>query len=183
MADIYPDWFFLPNAATLRFPFAVTNQTGSTVYVKTIVTGLNGGALPAGWTDTPKQHGSLAHGSTLYAYHEASRSKPTFTNGVYDEQIELRIQFYSDASYSTLVLTLVEQLNISNYDSSLVDWTLHDSDDFEIDNEGLSIPSLGITPKTLCEVFARPARNTFQFPLSGSLKSGYAAPRSMSACG
>lgn len=136
MADVYPDWFFLPNPATLRFPFAVSNQTGSTVYVKTILTGLGGGALPSGWTDTPKQHGSLAHGSTLYAYHQASRSTPTFTGGVYDEQIELRIQFYSDALYTTLVLTLVEQLNVYNYNSSLADWTLHDSDDFEIDSEG-----------------------------------------------
>jgi len=136
MADVYPDWFFLPNPATLRFPFAVTNQTGRTVYVKTILTGLGAGALPSGWTDTPKQHGSLAHGSTLYAYHQASRSTPTFTGGVYDEQIELRIQFYSDALYTTLVLTLVEQLNVYNYNSSLADWTLHDSDDFEIDNEG-----------------------------------------------
>lgn len=141
MANIYPDWFFLPSSATMRFPFAVTNQSGNVVYVKTILSGQNGGNLPSGWTDTPKQHGALNHGSTLYGYHEASRTIPTFTAGVYDEVLELRIQFFSDSTYTTLVLTLVEQLNVSNYKSDDAAWMLYDSDDFEVDVEGWGLSS------------------------------------------
>lgn len=136
MVDVYPDWKFLPNPATLRFPFAVTNQTGSAVYVKSWLTGLGGGSLPTGWTDTEKTYGSLANGSTLYNYHEATRTTPAFVNGVYDESIELRIGFYSDANYTTLVLLFVEQINIHHYKSDDPAWTLVDEDTFEIESEG-----------------------------------------------
>lgn len=135
MVDVYPDWKFLPNPATLRFPFAVTNQTGSAVYVKSYLTGLGGGSLPAGWTDTEKRYGSLADGSTLYNYHEATRTVPTFSDGVYDESIELRIGFYSDPDYTDIVLLFVEQLNIHHYKSDDPAWTLVDEDTFEIDSE------------------------------------------------
>lgn len=141
MADAMADWFFLPSPATLRFPFAFTNQQGATRYVQTKLTGANGGNLPSGWTDTVKQHGSLAHGATLYAYHQAARTVPTFTSGEYSETIELRIELYTDSGYNTLDKVLVEPLNYIHYKSDDSAFTLVDEDTFEIDPENWSTSS------------------------------------------
>lgn len=136
MADMMLDWFFLPaTAATVRMPFAFTNQTGQTVYVQTAHTGVGGGGLPIGWSDTVKNHGSLAHGSTLYAYHQSTRNIPTLTDGEATETTELRIKLYTDAGYTNLLTTLFETLNWVHYKSNDAAFTLVDANDFEVDNE------------------------------------------------
>lgn len=135
MAVLYPDWFFLPLTATIRIPFAYTNQSGQTIYLQTNLTGPNGGSLPVGWTDTVKQHGSITHGSTLYGYHQATRTMPTFFAGEYTEDLELHFKRFLDSGYSSLQGEDVEPLNFKHYKSDDPAWILVDADDFEVDNE------------------------------------------------
>lgn len=144
MAQLYIDWVYMPaTAATLRIPFACTNMTGSTVYVRTRHTGVGNTALPAGYAaDTPRQHGALANGSTLYAHHVATRDAPVFSAGEYNENTELHVEFYSDSLYSNKILEMVELLQWWHVKSDDPAWTVEAIDDFEIGYDGwyYSIP-------------------------------------------
>ena len=133
--DAYIDWIYLPDPAVIRLPFALTNQQGGDRYVQTRL--LN---PPAGWTDTPNQHGSVANGATLRTNHVTQRAKPTFTAGEYNETITLLVQLYRDANYTDLDLELSVEYNLHHFASNDPAWTLLDFDDFEVDNELWKIP-------------------------------------------
>ena len=128
--DAYLDWIYLPDPATIRLPFNLTNQQGGDRYVQTQLS-----SPPTGWTDSPVQHGLVANGSTFQSNHITQRSMPTFTNGEYDENITLAVQLYKDSGYSDLDVELTIDYNLHHFKSDDAAWTLLAFHDFETDSE------------------------------------------------
>ena len=128
--DAYLDWVYLPDPATIRLPFALTNQQGGDRYVQTQLS-----SPPSGWTDSPIQHGAVANGATLLANHVTQRAMPSFTDGEYDETITLLVRLYRDSGYTDLDLELTVEYALHHFKSDDPAWSLLAFHDFEASHE------------------------------------------------
>ena len=131
--DVAVDWIYLPSTAEFRLPFSVNNQQGGTRYVQTELS-----SPPAGWSDSPRNHGSLDNGYTLTKNHLASRTTPSFTDGEYDETLTLAIRLFKDSAYSELDVELTVQYVIHHFKSDDPAWSLLHFADFESGDDGWS---------------------------------------------
>ena len=128
--DVAVDWIYLPSTAEFRLPFSVNNQQGGTRYVQTELS-----SPPAGWSDSPRNHGSVGNGYTLSANHLANRTTPSFTDGEYDETLTLAIRLFKDSSYSELDVELTVEYAFHHFKSDDPAWNVLAFHDFESDTE------------------------------------------------
>ena len=148
--DAYLDWIYLPDPATIRLPFSLTNQQGGDRYVQTQLS-----SPPSGWTDSPVQHGAVANGATLQANHVTQRSMPSFTDGEYDETITLLVQLYKDSGYTELDLELTVEYALHHFKSDDPTWNLLAFHDFESDTEGHCSPAYTDSKWDYCSTYIK----------------------------
>ena len=124
--DIYFDVNDLPDPFTINIPLGITNNENSTLYFKATLVNPS-----SDWSDYDQQLGSVDSGASSYFIYTLKRAQPTLTDGEYDETITLKIEAYTDDTYSTLYGSKTVDITIHFFDHSDPSWTVLYHDDFD----------------------------------------------------
>ena len=125
-SDIYFDVNGLPDPFSIEIPIGITNNENITLYFKATLV-----SPPADWSNYDQQLGSVDSGATSTFIYTPKRAQPTLTNGEYDETITLKIQAYTDDTYSTLYGEQTVDLTVHFFDHEDSSWTVLYHDDFD----------------------------------------------------
>lgn len=118
----------LADPMEIRFTFKVTNIDDIPIYVKSELNN-----PPAGWVETDEQHGVLAVGTDDYFLNDnCTRTKPATDT---EENVVLKISYYSDSGYSNLLSTESITYTITYVDFTDGSYAVVDDDTFEVDFE------------------------------------------------
>ncbi len=119
----------LADPIPIDFLFKCTNTDDILLYVKAEVVG-----PPASWNGAAQQLGSLAVGVDDYFLCDAyTRDMPA---NLVEDNVTLRISYYSDAGYANLVGSEDISYTITFVDFDDVGFNVVDDDTFEVDLEG-----------------------------------------------
>ena len=124
--DIYFDVNDLPDPFTINIPLGITNNENSTLYFKATLV-----SPSSDWSDYDQQLGSVGSGASSYFIYTPKRAQPTLTDGEYDETITLKIEAYTDDTYSTLYGSQTVDITIHFFDHGDSSWTVLYHDHFD----------------------------------------------------
>lgn len=124
--NIYFDVNGLPDPFTIEIPLGITNNENSTLYFKATLV-----SPSSDWSDYEQELGSVGSGATSSIIYTPKRAQPTLTNGEYDETITLKIEAYTDDTYSTLYGSQTVDITIHFFDHSDSSWTVLYHDNFD----------------------------------------------------
>jgi len=129
MAEIVVPMEDLADPMDIPFVFKATNIDDVSVWVRSDLSG-----PPAGWAGAAEDHGELAVGADDYFVNDNyTRTKPAHLTA---ENVTLRVRYYSDAGYITLLRTETEVFAFDYVDFNDAGLTIVDDDTFEVDVEG-----------------------------------------------
>ena len=121
----------LTDPMDIRFTFKVTNLDDITIYVKSELI-----SPPAGWNGSGEEHGALGVGVDDYFLNDNYTRDKIATDT--EETVTLRIGYYSDALYSSLMTYDDITYTITYVDFTDGSYTILDDDGFEVDMEDWS---------------------------------------------
>lgn len=113
----------------INLTFKVTNIDDITIYVKSELV-----SPPAGWSGSAEEHGAIGAGVDDYFLNDNyTRTKPSTDT---EETITLKISYYSDSGYSSLMGYETVSYTITYVDFTDASYTVVDDDTFETTTEG-----------------------------------------------